>query len=72
MLGQRADSVQGWRAHGAAGLTRSELARQDGMSHGSVYCREWDRGTPRPATLAKLARVLGPELLGGVRGGEGE
>jgi transcriptional regulator with XRE-family HTH domain len=48
----------------AAGLTRAELARRVGVSETAVHSCERDKGTPRPGTLAKLARVLGQELLG--------
>jgi transcriptional regulator with XRE-family HTH domain len=47
----------------ARGLTRPALARLSGLdpSHLSLY--ERGRVQPRPATLARLARVLGPALV---------
>jgi transcriptional regulator with XRE-family HTH domain len=53
----------------AAGLSQVELARRAGLSRMAVAHHERAERTPRPATRARLARVLGPELLGGVRGG---
>jgi transcriptional regulator with XRE-family HTH domain len=48
----------------AAGLTREGLAREAGLSKRVVHYHEKFGGKPRPGTLAKLARVLGPGLLG--------
>jgi hypothetical protein len=48
-----------------AGLSRYGLALKAGVSKTVVDYHEQVGGRPRPGTLAKLARVLGPELLGG-------
>jgi hypothetical protein len=48
------------------------LAHRAVLSEWVVHSHERDKRTPRPATLAKLARVLGPGLLGTARGGKRE
>jgi transcriptional regulator with XRE-family HTH domain len=48
----------------AAGLTRRELATQAGMGVGTLAAYEQGRRRPVPQTLADLARVLGPGLVG--------
>jgi hypothetical protein len=48
----------------AAGLTRRELADRAAMGVGTVAAYEQGRRRPVPRTLADLARVLGPGLLG--------
>jgi DNA-binding XRE family transcriptional regulator len=52
----------------AAGLTRQELADRAGMGAGTVAAYEQGRRRPVSRTLADLARVLGPGLLGDAQG----
>ncbi len=47
----------------AAGLTRSELAVQTGISTGSIRAYEEDRRTPHLRSIARLASLLGNHLL---------
>jgi DNA-binding transcriptional regulator YiaG len=48
----------------ARGLSRPALAREAGVSVPLLSLHERGRRRPRPATLARLARVLGPGLVG--------
>ena len=47
----------------AAGMTQRELAAKAGVFSASVAWYERDKGLPASDSLAKLARVLGPQLL---------
>jgi DNA-binding transcriptional regulator YiaG len=49
----------------ARGLSRAALARLAGVSVPLLSLYERDVVRPRPATLARLVRVLGPGLVGG-------
>jgi DNA-binding XRE family transcriptional regulator len=48
----------------AAGMNKAELARHSGLRPTLLAAYEAGRHRPRPATLARLADVLGSELLG--------
>jgi DNA-binding XRE family transcriptional regulator len=57
-----AERLRGLRQ--AAGMTRRELAARAGMGAGTLAAYEQGRRRPVTLTLADLARVLGPGLLG--------
>jgi DNA-binding XRE family transcriptional regulator len=57
-----AERLRGLRQ--AGGLTRRALAVRAGMCAGTLAAYEQGRRRPEPLTLADLARVLGPGLLG--------
>jgi transcriptional regulator with XRE-family HTH domain len=46
----------------AAGLTRTELARQAGFRYDAITRYESGATKPRPPQMARLVRVLGPGL----------
>jgi transcriptional regulator with XRE-family HTH domain len=55
----------------AAGLSQAEVARRCRIRATSLCQYERDKHRPRPSTLARLARVLGPGLLAFPDGGGG-
>src|SRR5262245_51331455 len=52
----------------AAGLTQAELAHTAHVPLGAIANYERGYREPGEEPLARLARVLGPQLLGGTRG----
>jgi transcriptional regulator with XRE-family HTH domain len=47
----------------AMGLSLSDLARQAQMNRASLTCYEVHGVKPQPLTLARLVRVLGPDIV---------
>jgi transcriptional regulator with XRE-family HTH domain len=49
-------TLRAWRTH--HGLSQAELSERSGVTEVTIWRLETGVGTPRPSTLAKLAKAL--------------